>query len=163
MSSADPSRVAVVIPALNEERAIRGVVESVLAVCPNVIVIESDKQGETLLGALDELAQVCDGDTRLVVIGRFNDIVLYRELMRRGVSDYLIAPIGTLDIVRSVCGLFSSPEAKPVGRMLAVVGAKGGVGASTVAHNISWSIARDFALSSVVADLDLAFGTAGLD
>ena len=130
---------------------------------PNVIVIESDKHGDTLLGALDELAQVCDGDTRLIVIGRFNDIVLYRELMRRGVSDYLIAPIGTLDVVRSVCGLFSSPEAKPVGRMLAIVGAKGGVGASTVAHNISWSIARDFALSSVVADLDLAFGTAGLD
>lgn len=130
---------------------------------PNVIVIESDKAGETLLGALDELAEVCDGDTRLVVIGRFNDILLYRELMRRGVSDYLIAPIGTLDIVRSVCGLFSSPEAKPVGRVLAIVGAKGGVGASTVSHNISWSIARDFSLSSVVADLDLAFGTAGLD
>src|SRR3569833_641322 len=79
---------------------------------PNVIVIESDEHGDTLLGALDELAQVCDGDTRLVVIGRYNDIVLYRELMRRGVSDYLIAPVGTLDIVRSVCGLFSSPEAK---------------------------------------------------
>ena len=58
---------------------------------------------------------------------------------------------------------FSSPEAKPVGRVLAVVGAKGGVGASTVTHNISWSIARDFSLQSVVADLDLAFGTAGLD
>ena len=130
---------------------------------PNVIVIESDKQGDGLLGALDELAQVCDGDTRLVVIGRFNDILLYRELMRRGVSDYLIAPVGTIDVVRSVCGLFSSPEAKPVGRVLAVVGAKGGVGASTVTHNISWSIARDFSLQSVVADLDLAFGTAGLD
>ena len=130
---------------------------------PNVIVIESDKQGELLLGQLDELAQVCDGDTRLVVIGRFNDILLYRELMRRGVSDYLIAPIGTIDIVRSVCGLFSSPEAKPVGRVLAVVGAKGGVGASTITHNISWTIARDFSMQSVVADLDLAFGTAGLD
>ena len=83
--------------------------------------------------------------------------------MRRGVSDYLIAPVGTIDVVRSVCGLFSAPDAKPVGRVIAVVGAKGGVGASTVAHNIAWAIARDLALDSVVTDLDLAFGTAGLD
>jgi pilus assembly protein CpaE len=130
---------------------------------PNVIIIESDKNSDSLLSALDELAHVCDAETRVVVIGRFNDIVLYRELIRRGISDYLISPIGTLDIVRSVSGLFSSPEAKAVGRVLAVVGAKGGVGASTVAHNISWAIAKDLGLSSVVADLDLAFGTAGLD
>ena len=130
---------------------------------PNVIIIESDKSGDTLLSSLDELAQVCDGDTRLIVIGRFNDILLYRELIRRGVSDYLIAPTGTIDIVRAVCGLYSAPEAKAVGRILAVVGAKGGVGASTVAHNIAWAIGRDFNLASVVADLDLAFGTAGLD
>ena len=83
--------------------------------------------------------------------------------MRRGVSDYLIAPVGTIDIVRAICGLFSAPDAKPVGRIIAVVGAKGGVGASTVAHNIAWAIARDLALDSVVTDLDLAFGTAGLD
>jgi pilus assembly protein CpaE len=65
--------------------------------------------------------------------------------------------------VRSVCGLFSAPDAKPVGRIVAVVGAKGGVGASTIAHNIAWTMARDLSLESVVTDLDLAFGTAGLD
>ena len=90
-------------------------------------------------------------------------MTLYRELTRRGVSDYLIAPVGTIDVVRAICGLFSAPDAKPVGRIIAVVGAKGGVGASTIAHNIAWAIARDLALDSVVADLDLAFGTAGLD
>ena len=99
----------------------------------------------------------------MVVIGRINDVPLYRELTRRGVSDYLIAPVGTIDVVRAICGLFSAPDAKPVGRIIAVVGAKGGVGASTVAHNIAWAIARDLALDSVVTDLDLAFGTAGLD
>jgi pilus assembly protein CpaE len=97
------------------------------------------------------------------VVGRLNDIVLYRELIRRGISDYLMSPIGAIDIVRAVSGMFSSPDAKPVGRVVAVVGAKGGVGASTIAHNISWAIARDIGISSVVADLDLAFGTAGLD
>src|SRR6202043_3549396 len=69
----------------------------------------------------------------------------------------------TLDVVRSICGLFSAAEAVVVGRMIAIVGAKGGVGASTVAHNVAWAITRDLALDSIVIDLDLAFGTAGLD
>ena len=104
---------------------------------------------------------MCDAGTRVLVIGHLNDIVLYREMVRRGVSDYLIAPVGTIDVIRSVSGLFYAADAKPVGRTLAVVGAKGGVGASTVAHNIAWSIARDVHLDAVVADLDLPFGTAG--
>jgi pilus assembly protein CpaE len=83
--------------------------------------------------------------------------------VRRGVSDYVIAPVTAIDVVRSVCNLFASPEAKAVGRIIAVVGAKGGVGASTISHNVAWAIARELALDSVVADLDLAFGTAGLD
>ena len=130
---------------------------------PNVIILESDERGEEILSGLDQLANYCDAGTRVVIVGRMNDVVLYRELVRRGVSDYLIAPIGTLQVVRSVCGLFSAPDAKPVGRIVAVVGAKGGVGASTVAHNIAFSMARDLKLDSVVTDLDLAFGTAGLD
>jgi pilus assembly protein CpaE len=130
---------------------------------PNVICLESEDRGDDILTGLDELAEVCDAGTRVVVIGRFNDIVLYRELLRRGVSDYMIAPVKPLDVVRSICNLFSAPDAKPVGRVVAVVGAKGGVGASTVAHNLAFSIARDLALDSVVTDLDLAFGTAGLD
>jgi pilus assembly protein CpaE len=129
---------------------------------PNVIVLEADARSNVLT-ELDQLATVCDPGTRVVVIGRINDVALYRELVRRGVSDYLIAPIGTIDVVRSICNLFSAPEAKAVGRIVAVVGAKGGVGASTVAHNVGWAIARDLAMDSVVADLDLAFGTAGLD
>jgi pilus assembly protein CpaE len=129
---------------------------------PNVIVLEADARSNVLT-ELDQLATVCDAGTRVVVIGRVNDVALYRELVRRGVSDYLIAPVNTLDVVRSICNLFSAPEAKAVGRIVAVVGAKGGVGASTIAHNVAWAIARDLAMDSVVADLDLAFGTAGLD
>jgi pilus assembly protein CpaE len=129
---------------------------------PNVIVLEADARSD-ILTELDKLASVCDAGTRVVVIGRINDVGLYRELVRRGVSDYLIAPINTIDVVRSICNLFSAPEAKAVGRIVAVVGAKGGVGASTIAHNVGWAIARDLAMDSVVADLDLAFGTAGLD
>ncbi|MBR0685978.1 AAA family ATPase [Bradyrhizobium manausense] len=129
---------------------------------PNVIVLESDARNDLLTG-LDQLATVCDAGTRVVVIGRINDVMLYRELVRRGVSDYVLAPVGPIDVVRSICNLFSAPEAKAVGRIIAVVGAKGGVGASTISHNVAWAIARDLAMDAVVADLDLAFGTAGLD
>src|SRR5713226_7074029 len=129
---------------------------------PNVIILETER-GHDILAGLDELATVCDPGTRVVVIGSASDVAPYRELVRRGVNDYVIGPVVVLDVVRSICSLFSASEAVAVGRMIAVVGAKGGVGASTVAHNVAWAIARDLALDSVVIDLDLAFGTAGLD
>jgi pilus assembly protein CpaE len=129
---------------------------------PNVIILETEGRSDILAG-LDQLATVCDAGTRVVVIGSDDDVAPYRELVRRGVSDYVVGPVDTLDVVRSICSLFSASEAVTVGRIIAVVGAKGGVGASTVAHNVAWAIAREVALDSVVIDLDLAFGTAGLD
>ena len=90
----------------------------------------------------------------------------HRALSRAGAARHQRLPDRAdrhVDVVRAICGLFSAPDAKPVGRIVAVVGAKGGVGASTVAHNVAWAIARDLLLDAVVADLDLAFGTAGLD
>ena len=124
---------------------------------PNVIMIESGSAG--LLAGLNSLAEVSDVGTRVIVIARQNDVLPYRELARRGISDCLISPLGAIDVVRSICGLFSSPEAKPLGRVIAVTGAKGGVGASTVAHNIAWAIASDLQIDTVIVDLDLAFGT----
>ena len=129
---------------------------------PNVIILETEGRSDILAG-LDELATVCDAGTRVVVIGSINDVAPYRELVRRGVNDYVVGPVETIDVVRSICSLFAASEAVASGRVIAVVGAKGGAGSSTIAHNIAWAIARDIALDSVVIDLDLAFGTAGLD
>ncbi len=129
---------------------------------PNVIILETEGRSDILAG-LDELATVCDAGTRVVVIGSINDVAPYRELVRRGVNDYVVGPVETIDVVRSICSLFAASEAVASARVIAVVGAKGGVGSSTIAHNIAWAIARDIALDSVVIDLDLAFGTAGLD
>ena len=130
---------------------------------PNVIMVEHNGGGIELIEGLDRLAECCDAGTKVLVVGRLNDIVLYRELVRRGISDYLISPLAPVDVVRAVSGLFTSPQAQPVGRVIAVIGAKGGVGASMIAHNVAFAIARDLSLDTVIADLDLAFGTAGLD
>jgi pilus assembly protein CpaE len=130
---------------------------------PNVIIIESVSDRGTLLGALDQLAEYCDVGTKVVVVGHVNDVVLYRELMRRGVSDYMIAPITLVDVIRTLSNLFHSVDAKPVGRTVAVLGTRGGVGSSTVAHNMSWAIARGQKIETIVVDLDLPFGTVGLD
>ena len=129
---------------------------------PNVIVLETQPGGD-VLADLDDLAGVCDPGTRVVVIGGAHDTVPYRELVRRGVNDFVVGPVEPLDLIRSICSLFSASEAVITGRIIAVIGAKGGVGASTVAHNVAWALARDLTLDSVVIDLDMAFGTAGLD
>lgn len=130
---------------------------------PNVIIIEAFGDRNALLQALDSLAEVCDSGTRVVVIGHVNDVILYRELIRRGVSEYLIAPVGVMDLLGVISGLFNAPGVTPVGRTIAVVGAKGGVGASTLCHNIAWSISKSLSTNTVIVDLDIAFGTAGLD
>jgi pilus assembly protein CpaE len=133
------------------------------AATPNVLLIEHLGSGVDLIAGLDHLAAVCDAGTKVIVVGKLNDIILYRELVRRGVSEYLVGPLSPLDLVRAISSLFNAPDAEPLGRVLAVIGAKGGVGASTVAHNVAFAIAKDLRLNAVVADMDLPFGTAGLD
>jgi pilus assembly protein CpaE len=133
------------------------------AATPNVIIIEANADRNGLLMRLDELAQYCDAGTRVLVIGHTNDVLLYRELMRRGVSEYMIAPVGTLEIIAALGSLFQAEGAEPLGRVIAFIGAKGGVGSSTLSHNVAFSIAHQLASATVIVDLDLPFGTAGLD
>jgi pilus assembly protein CpaE len=130
---------------------------------PNVVVLEAPAGRDALLEQLEELAQFCDAGTKVVVLGKLNDIVLYRQLITRGVSEYLVVPFGAVDFVQALSQLFSVAGAKPLGRVIAVVGAKGGVGASTVAHNLAWTLASLTEMATIIADFDLAFGTAGLD
>ena len=130
---------------------------------PNVVVLEAPPSRDALLEQLEQLAQFCDAGTKVVVLGKLNDIVLYRQLIARGVSEYLVTPFGVVDFVQAMSQLFSVQGAKPLGRVIAVVGAKGGVGASTVAHNLAWSLASVTEMATIIADFDLAFGTAGLD
>jgi pilus assembly protein CpaE len=130
---------------------------------PALVVVECVEPGEVMLGLLDQLAESCDPGSKVVVIGAANDIALYRELMRRGVSEYLTPPLQPLQLIDAITALYSDPASPFSGRQVAFVGAKGGVGASTIAHNFAFALAERTKASAVIVDFDLAFGTAGLD
>ena len=130
---------------------------------PNLIVVESREDTASLIAQLEALAEVCDEGTNVVVIGHRNDVQLYRQLISRGVSEYLVAPITMGDFMRVVSELFVAEDAEPLGQTIAFIGARGGVGSSTVAHNVAWSISSAFESDVILTDLDLAFGTANID
>lgn len=132
-------------------------------VTPNLLIVETKLQGKAAIEEVDRLAEVCDPATKVIVIGRTNDVELYRELIRRGVSEYLVAPLNPLHLIEVISGLYLNPDAAPIGRVLAFVGARGGAGSSTLAHNVGWCIAEHFSINTTIVDLDLPFGTAGLD
>jgi pilus assembly protein CpaE len=129
---------------------------------PNLIIIESHGSRQDLIARLGELAEFCDPTSKVIVIGRSNDILLYRELIAQGVSDYLVAPLPVLRLVQAISTLYAT-KGKSLGRVIAVTGVKGGVGASTLAHNIGFLFARDYQTPTIVADLDVSFGTAALN
>src|SRR5262249_39556687 len=119
--------------------------------------------GQEALAELDKLAEVCDPATKVVVVGRSNDVELYRESMRRGASEYLVAPLSPLQLIEVISGLYLDPGASPIGRVVAVVAARGGTGSSTLCHNIGWCIAEELNVNTTIIDFDMAFGTVGLD
>jgi pilus assembly protein CpaE len=130
---------------------------------PNLIIVDSALKGSQLLSELDQLAESCDPGTKVIVIGRHNDVLFYRELLKRGVAEYLVTPVDPMSLMESISNLYNNPDTDPVGHVFAFVGAKGGVGSSTICHNVAWTLSEVLQSAVTIADLDLAFGTTGLD
>ncbi len=130
---------------------------------PNLVILESTLRPDELLAELEALADVCDPGSKVVIVGHHNDVSLYRELTRRGVSEYMLAPVHLADVLSVISQLFATEGADPLGRIVAFVGAKGGAGASTLCHNVGWTLAKLFGNDVLLADLDLPFGTANID
>jgi pilus assembly protein CpaE len=130
---------------------------------PNVLVVETHGNRDQVMAELARLAEVCQVDTKVVVLGHVNDVLLYRELIKAGVSEYIVAPISPVGFIDSIANLYHDPKAAPLGRIVSFVGAKGGVGSSTIAHNVAWATSQRRNIDTVITDLDLAFGTAALN
>ncbi|MFD1253188.1 Septum site-determining protein MinD [Devosia equisanguinis] len=130
---------------------------------PNLIIVETSLPPEAIPQALQSLAEVCDASTSVIVLGHFNDVMLYRELIRSGISEYIVLPASPQLIVTAITELYAAEGAAPIGRTIGFISAKGGAGGSTITHNVAWSIATTLRQDCLILDMDLPFGTAGLN
>ncbi|QRM53779.1 CpaE family protein [Sinorhizobium sp. BG8] len=130
---------------------------------PNLIILETSTEPGALMAELIPLAEVCDPTTKVVIVGHHNDISLYRELIRNGISEYMVGPVGMAEVLGAIATIFIDPDSEPLGKTIAFIGAKGGTGSSTIAHNCAWGISNLFSTEVILADLDLAYGTANIN
>lgn len=130
---------------------------------PNLVIVETSAEPRYIMAELAKLAEVCDPSTKVVVVGHYNDVTLYRDLIRSGVSEYMVAPVSLADILSVISSIYVGVDSAPIGKTIAVIGAKGGVGSSTISHNLSWAISALFQNEVVIADMDLPFGTASIN
>ncbi|MFT5742161.1 MAG: pilus assembly protein CpaE [Paracoccaceae bacterium] len=130
---------------------------------PDLLILEGVGSRDTLMAQLKELADYCELKTKVVVIGTSNDVALYRDLMDLGISDYVVGPVYILTLVATILRLLDKPGAIGTGRICAFIGAKGGVGASTIAQNLAWNIAQGQRRPVLLIDMDLQFGSVALN
>lgn len=126
---------------------------------PDLFVIDTNLSGGAMLARLDALAPAVKQGAKIIIIGAVNDITLLRELAQRGVNEYIVPPLDAEALAHSICRLYAATDKS---RVIAVIGARGGVGASTIAHNLAWSIAERQQAGAALVDLDLNFGAAAL-
>jgi pilus assembly protein CpaE len=129
---------------------------------PQLVLLETNSEGADVLAELDRLAEVCDAGTNVLLMGSSNDIALYRELIRRGVTEYLVGPVAPKQILDAVVTIFEDPESQPIGRSVAFISSRGGGGSSSLAHNVAWHLGQEYGEEVSVIDLDVTFGTAAL-
>lgn len=127
---------------------------------PDVLLV--DVSGiELPVTAMEELATVCDPDVRVIAVGDTNDIGLYRQLRQLGVAEYLFKPLRAEQVEATVAGA-TGAAAEPGGRrgnLIAVFGARGGVGTTTLAVNLASYLADVERRRVALVDLDVHAGT----
>jgi len=128
---------------------------------PELVVVELPSAANDVEGAIEQLASYCRPGTGAIILGQTNDVRLYRRLTEMGVSDYLVGPYGTEELIGSFAkGLANVSGAG--GKLVSVIGAKGGVGATTLAQVLVWLGAEWRQSSSFLADLNGLAGTSGI-
>lgn len=130
---------------------------------PNLLIVDVPQDREQAFTYLQTLAEACDPGTQVVVVGTLNDVGVYREFMRQGISEYLVSPVSPVQFIETIASIYSNPGAQPSGKVYCFTGVKGGVGSSTIAHNVAWHLAETLGESTVILDLDLPFGILGLN
>ncbi|WP_295638568.1 pilus assembly protein CpaE [Novosphingobium sp.] len=151
---------------------LRNAIQSLsVSASPNILLVDLSESGDPL-SDINALAEVCEPGTVVIAVGQVNDVRLYRDLLGSGIHDYLLKPLSP-NVVRDTLvqaqAIFAAPrghshDAHVVKRhtSLAVVGTRGGAGASTLATSLAWMFSSDKSLSTALFDLDIHFGTGAL-
>lgn len=149
---------------------LRNAVQSLsVAASPNILLVDLSESGDPL-NDINALAEVCEPGTVVIAIGQVNDVRLYRDLLASGIHDYLLKPLsaGQLrDALNQAQTVFAAPRASDPDAAerhisTAIVGTRGGVGASTLATSLSWLFSTDHKMPTALLDLDVHFGTGAL-
>ncbi len=149
---------------------LRNAVQSLsVAASPNILMVDLSESGDPL-NDINALAEVCEPGTVVVAIGQVNDVRLYRDLLASGIHDYLLKPLSASqlrDALNHAQAVFAAPKANDPDAAkrhisTAVVGTRGGVGASTLATSMAWLFSSDHRLPTALLDLDVHFGTGAL-
>jgi len=133
---------------------------------PELLVIDISQSPDPVTET-SNLAAVCDENTHVIILGAVNDIRLFRALVDIGADDYLLKPVSPEILSEAVTRVLTPAAAAETddggeGRIVTVVGARGGSGATSVAVNSAWLAAEDLGLKTALVDLDLHFGTVAL-
>lgn len=155
-----------------------GMAEAVMSLgertTPSLVVVDLSASADPL-DDVNALAEVCDPGTKVIALGSVNDVNLFRQLMTLGVEDYLIKPVSAEAMAAAIQRALQKaneenvppPEeartSENLGRLMAVVGTHGGVGASTFALGCAWTLAEEMGRKVALLDMDLFFGTLALD
>ena len=129
---------------------------------PHLIIVEDDGDDDMLQSRLDGLAQVVEPGRKLLVVGSVNDISVYRRIVSLGVTDYLVSPLRLEAMMDAIERAAHDPKGPERCKYIAVMGARGGTGSSTIAQNLAWAASKKIGIKTILIDLDLTFGTAGL-
>ena len=149
---------------------LRNAIQSLsITASPNILMVDLSESGDPL-NDINALAEVCEPGTVVIAVGQVNDVRLYRDLLASGIHDYLLKPLSAgqvRDALVQAQTVFSAPKSADGSGAkrhisTAIVGTRGGVGASTLATSLAWLFSTDHKLPTALLDLDVHFGTGAL-
>ena len=149
---------------------LRNAIQSLsVSASPNILMVDLSESGDPL-NDINALAEVCEPGTVVVAIGQVNDVRLYRDLLASGIHDYLLKPLSASavrDALNQAQAVFAAPKSSDPDSAkhhisTAIIGTRGGVGASTLATSLAWMFGDKHNLPTALLDLDIHFGTGAL-
>ena len=149
---------------------LRNAVQSLsVAASPEILLVDLSESGDPL-NDVNSLAEVCEPGTIVIAMGEVNDVRLYRDLVASGIQDYLLKPLNADQLRETLAQsltAINAPKNKDGANerphmMAAVIGVRGGVGATSIATSLAWTISEKGERSTALLDLDVHFGTGAL-